>query len=530
MARRLATVAAMMLLWACAGVPGTASAMFTGVETITTTTAATSAYKTATATCPAGKRVTGTGFDVSPPDGRVLVDYVRPNASLTSVSVRADEDEAGTAAAWTLTAYAICAPAPAGLQRVVATSASSSAAKSVAAACPAGTRVLGTGGELAGASRQLLLNRLTPNAHLTTVTVRAFEDETGTARSWTVTAYAICARPAQGVRLKTRTSPSNPGNPQSFTMPCDQGEVPVGLGAAINGTGNQLVLQGMHPGIGGRLPGMTAAKDRTGFDRAWSVSPHAICGAEVFRAWQRGSNQGAATRTTNVGCGTGQQAVGGGAETDGGRGEVWFDSFGPEWSLDSASVTWHTETAAEADVTAFTLCATTIPDIEPVATGAPERPDDPVKTATTACPAGKRVLGGSSLVFGADTHAMSQAVVPSADLVSLRAGGAETEGGLAGEWFQTAMAVCAPPPPGLQRVARTTGSDSSEYKITTATCPAGKHLVGTGAEVSPAVGEVIVDDIRPNQALTAVVAEAVEDRTGFEGNWRLSAYAVCVSR
>ena len=527
MTRRLAAVAAMFLV-ALAGAPGTASAMFTDVDTVEMTTAATSAAKTATATCPAGKRLTGAGFDVSPPDGRVLIHYVRPDPTLTSVSVRADEDEAGTAAAWALTAYALCAPAPAGLQRVAATSASTSAGKAITATCPAGKRVLGTGGELAGAPRQLMLNRLLPNADLTSVNVRAFEDQTGTTLSWTVTAYAICASPAQGVRLKTRTSPSNSGTPRSFTMPCDAGDVAVGLGAAINGNGNQLALQGMTPHPVN--PGVTAAEDRDGLDQAWSVSPHTICAAAVFRAWQRGSNQGASNDETTVGCGTGQQAVGGGAETDGGRGHVWFDNFGPEWPPDAARVSWHNENGAVADLTTFTLCATAVPGLESVSAGSPQRPDAPVKSATAPCQAGTRLLSGSSLVFGAGNHVMLQAVVPSPDLSSVRVGAAETEDGLAGDWFLSAMAVCAPPPPGLQRIVRSTVSDATEYKNVTATCPAGKHLVGTGAEVTPAIGEVIIDDIRPNEALTAVTAEAVEDWTGLTVDWRLFVYAVCISR
>ncbi len=57
---------------------GPAPAMFTGVEQTSKTTAATSATKTATVTCSAGKRVVGTGVDVSPSSGRVLIDYVRP--------------------------------------------------------------------------------------------------------------------------------------------------------------------------------------------------------------------------------------------------------------------------------------------------------------------------------------------------------------------------------------------------------------------------------------------------------------------
>ena len=70
--------------------------------------------KQATATCPAGKQVVGTGYDIfggktgSSPDQQtdVMMDFVIPGS--TSVAAAAYEDEA-TAASWSVKAIAICA-------------------------------------------------------------------------------------------------------------------------------------------------------------------------------------------------------------------------------------------------------------------------------------------------------------------------------------------------------------------------------------------------------------------------------------
>ena len=52
--------------------------------------------------------------------------------------------------------------------------------------------------------------------------------------------------------------------------------------------------------------------------------------------------------------------------------------------------------------------------------------------------------------------------------------------GLPGFWSVTAFATCATPPPGLELVTAY-GAFSSVNKGATATCPAGKTLLGTGA-------------------------------------------------
>ena len=73
----------------------------------------------------------------------------------------------------------------------------SSVNKSATVSCPAGTRVHGAGGQLPPAAsgtvdRRLVIDKVAINPELSSVTVRAVEDETGTAASWSVRAFALC--------------------------------------------------------------------------------------------------------------------------------------------------------------------------------------------------------------------------------------------------------------------------------------------------------------------------------------------------
>ena len=84
-----------------------------GLELVTGASALDSApAKSGVATCSAGKRVLGTGVEITGGlAGQVVVDDLIPNASLTSVTVTGREDQDGVADDWRARAYAICADA-----------------------------------------------------------------------------------------------------------------------------------------------------------------------------------------------------------------------------------------------------------------------------------------------------------------------------------------------------------------------------------------------------------------------------------
>ena len=535
--QRLAIATAMTVLFGLLAGASPASAMFTNVQTVTKVSALTSAAKTVTATCPAGKRVTGAGGDVSPHDGRVLIDYIRPDATLRTVTVSAHEDEGSYTPDWTVTAYATCAPAPAGLTRVAATSSSSSAAsKSVPAICPAGRHVLGTGGELAGAPRQLLLHGLAPSSDLTKVTAQAFEDETGTTAAWTVTAYAICAAPAQPLSLVSRTLAYASTSPRSAARECGADGVAVGMGGQIQGTGNQLVLQGLSPALDGTGPQLTVAEDRTGYAGTWSLTVYTICGRPLRASTLNIS--GSATMdpyTAGSGCGSSGLLTGSGADITGGLGDIWFDELEPagDTESDPAStvfVRFHKPEEKYAQLRVFSLCTAALSS--PTLARVPLQTDPAFPSthrATVACPAGTRALSGGDDLADGQPQSVLTGIVPSADLTTVDVVVSTPEPDPTRFFEATGLAVCAAPPPGLQRTTATTAFNAEEFKTATASCAAGKHLVGLGMRVTGGNGRVVVDDLRPAPSLGSATATGVA-RPGFTGSWGLSAYAVCVTR
>ena len=105
----LGGVAAVLVL---AGPVGQADAVVTGLVRVAPFTTTTSDAKSLTATCPAGTRVIGPGGDTTPGNGGVVLNQIRPNDALTSVTLHANEVEAGTPDGWFLQAFVICAFPP----------------------------------------------------------------------------------------------------------------------------------------------------------------------------------------------------------------------------------------------------------------------------------------------------------------------------------------------------------------------------------------------------------------------------------
>jgi hypothetical protein len=81
--------------------------------------------------------------------------------------------------------------------------------------------------------------------------------------------------------------------------------------------------------------------------------------------------------------------------------------------------------------------------------------------------------------------------------------------------------------PGLNNVNVATVVDSGVFKAATANCPAGQSVIGGGARLTIATGEVSITRMAPNAAGTGYEAWAYEDNTGFAGNWGLVVTAIC---
>lgn len=151
------------------------------------------------------------------------------------------------------------------------------------------------------------------------------------------------------------------------------------------------------------------------------------------------------------------------------------------------------------------------------------------KGVNSSCPAGKRVLGAAGRTNDGSGQVVLDDLAPNAALTGATAYGAEDGNGYSDPWVAISEPICATPPASLELVTASSPKDSSSKGVT-ATCPSGKRVVGTGADLNGAAGQVVLDDIAPNTTLTAVTAFAAEDGNGYAPTWTLRAFAVCANK
>lgn len=408
----------------------------------------TSSNKSVVATCPTGKLLLGSSAEITGAPGQILIDGLLPDTGLKSVTVNALEDESpGTSRNWSITAYAICAPKAAGLQRVVVAGTPSSSAKVVVATCPTGKSVVGMAGTINSPNGQVVLDSLFPDLGVTNATIAANEDGTGNAADWSLTAYAICASttvlvappPVHG----TATGFGSSGN-------CPAGMVIAGVGGDIVGGFGRIGIQMLRPAA--RQFQTIAMADPAASVENWSLASQGICSSAI----------------------TGQEIVA----------------------------------------------------VESLADSTAE------KSVTAVCPAGKRVIGGGGSPGTVEfvTARILTAVAPNSTLTSVTATAHEDEAGYTPDWTVVAYAVCATAPPGLQRVAATSPLGSDEFSQAIVNCPAGKHVLGVGGAINGGEGQVLIDDLKTDAALSKATVTAFEDTTGFGPDFNVTAYAICVTR
>ncbi|MCX5069462.1 hypothetical protein OOJ91_26805 [Micromonospora lupini] len=265
-----------------------ASAAVPGLVRVSATSVADSAdFHSTTATCPAGKVLTGTGYELNGATGEAILDDLRPNGgpatAPTAVTVGAYEAEA-YAGVWSVTAYAICANPVPGLVRVSAVSVTDSADfHSATATCPVGKVLTGTGYELNGVTGEGAVDDFRPNGGVATaptaVTVGAYESD-ATALNWSATAYAICANPLAGLVRTSTAGASNSLDFRSVVAGCPVGKVLTGAGYELNGVTGEGVVDDFRPnGSAATAPTTvdSGAYEEDAFAGNWSDTAYAIC-------------------------------------------------------------------------------------------------------------------------------------------------------------------------------------------------------------------------------------------------------------
>jgi hypothetical protein len=507
---------------------GTASAAIVGIERPSANSPLNSADKGVTVTCPAGKRLTGGGGEIVGGDDGVAINDVIPNPELTGVTVNGVEGQAGLATNWFIRGLALCAIPPPGLERIVATSANTSTNKTVTATCPAGKRLLGAGGEISGGGGEVVLEDIrVPN--LTSVTVQGVEDEDGTAVDWLARAYAICANPVAGLERVVGTSPTDSVE-KSIRPACPAGKRLVGNGAEIIGGGGQVTLEEDLPiGIPPTSAQAKGQEDANGTASDWSVRAIAICAAASERVVAQSPNDSEFFKTVNADCptGSGMQVTGAGGDITGGGGQIVIDEITPGVA-GSFFTAFEDETGFAGNwfLRAYSICASPLPGDQRVFVSSPN--DSADKSVTATCTAGRRLVGAGGELAGNTGQVLLEEIVPNPGLTSVTVTGVEDETGTDETWSVFARAICANAPPGLELVTAA-GEPDSDLAGVTAACPAGKNLLGTGAEIEGGDGQVVLDDVRPNGLLTTNTVTAFEDENGFSAEWFPRAYAICAN-
>jgi hypothetical protein len=145
-----------------------------------------------TPSCGTGRNVIGVGGRINSGAGQVTLEDVTPSFDLKTVTVRGVEIPGSTDDTWTVTAYAVCANTPAGLERISLSSVSDSDSQnSVSKSCPAGKALYGAGASVNAGNGNVLLSGVNITAGDTS---RAWANEItgGYGSNWSVTAYGIC--------------------------------------------------------------------------------------------------------------------------------------------------------------------------------------------------------------------------------------------------------------------------------------------------------------------------------------------------
>lgn len=183
--------------------------------------------KSAVAQCPAGKSVVGGGamaHSAGVGQDRLALVSVRPSSN---VDGRGTDGYVGAAAEvsphapgeWWVDAYAMCADASSLDDWHIVTNSTdltSEAVQRIAAVCPSGQRVLGSGARIATlvpGEGDVVLHAARASAPGDIVRAQGHEDADGFSGQWRLTAYAICARPPAGYHIVTSESPSRDSEP-----------------------------------------------------------------------------------------------------------------------------------------------------------------------------------------------------------------------------------------------------------------------------------------------------------------------------
>lgn len=164
------------------------------------------------------------------------------------------------------------AHAVAGLQRIMASTASNtSSPKTVSAACPPGTVVIGGGGGVIGGNGNVGLTGMEPVASQNTF--KASAGSIGVTPNWSLEVVAICADAGavNGLEYMVDHDPQHP------TATCSAGKKVIGVGGAVLASSAHVALADVHPDPNLSAVAVHVVVDPVPVVVTWTARAWAIC-------------------------------------------------------------------------------------------------------------------------------------------------------------------------------------------------------------------------------------------------------------
>jgi hypothetical protein len=209
--------------------------------------------------------------------------------------------------------------------------------------------------------------------------------------------------------------------------------------------------------------------------------------------------------------------------------------FGSRWVRAAASLVVAMGTLTAAQLVAAAP-AGAVTGTQVVAGQVSANNSDSPKSARAFCPVGTTIVSGGGWVFvnsrppDADRAVLSELrpvhTTSSGGVDSFEVSGHEMAPGTSSNWTVQAFAVCAQPVPGLHVVQSARTNGSAPEQRASAFCASNERVLGVGARLLNATGQVALNGVSVG-ANTEAVAIADEDADGFNANWQLDAFAVC---
>jgi hypothetical protein len=242
-------------------------------------------FKSITIFCPAGLTVVGGGYQISGPDGAVVLDDFIPSPDGDRLTVSAGEivgpgePSDGTTANWFIVGTATCMQRPAGWQVVSQTSRfAPGPSGSITASCPFGKALIGAGESLQQGFGQISTSELRFGDNF--VTASAVDDEDGYSGSWSVSAFAVCANPLPGLQIVSSTLPADSNSPKVIRVDCPGGTRVLSAGWSAGGP-NAEQTDNMEATVFSTFVPTTVqvvgTEDPDGFSGNWQEAAFAIC-------------------------------------------------------------------------------------------------------------------------------------------------------------------------------------------------------------------------------------------------------------